>query len=72
MVSRTLLFRGRVWGSVGCRDRTTGLLGENRPVMGGQSSTVKHLLFVLPYFREVMALDIFTRLYFRKFPCLLL
>ena len=72
MVSRTLLFRGRVWVQWGAGTGQLDCWERSRPVMGGQSSTVKHLLFVLPYFREVMALDIFTRLYFRKFPCLLL
>ena len=31
-------------------------------------STVKHLLFVWPYFRETDILDIFTRPYFRNLP----
>ena len=34
--------------------------------------TVKHLFFALPYFRNVSAFDIFTRLYFRDLTYLLL
>ena len=35
-------------------------------------NTVKHLLFAWPYFREVVTDDLFTKLYFRDSPCLLL
>ena len=36
------------------------------------TSTVKHLLFAWPYFREVISLDLFTRLYFRDSSYILL
>ena len=35
-------------------------------------TTVKHLLFVWPYFREVISLDLFTRHYFRDSSYILL
>ena len=35
-------------------------------------STVKHLFFAWPYFRELMTLDLFTRLYFRDYSFLVL
>ena len=33
-----------------------------------KQATVKHLYFVWPYFRELTAFDIFTRLYFPDYP----
>ena len=36
-------------------------------LLGSLHHTVKHLFFAWPYFRELMTLDLFTRLYFRDF-----
>ena len=35
-------------------------------------NTVKHLLFAWPYFREVINVSIFTRLYLRDLPSIIL
>ena len=51
---------------------TVTIINSNWYIVKVKICTVKHLFFARPYFRENAALDIFTRLYFRDYPYLVL